>query len=277
MLTWHPPGRRVSAAQRAAFCLSCVASCASTGATAADVAALREEVAALRRDNARDEKRIEALENQIDIQETDLRRLRPGIATSSQDQLPTLRLHVASPTARAVRSLPQLPTDVSVREPNREALATLENVSSALPPREAARGDQTDPDALFNLAFEKLKTGDLLGAAGDFQLFVQRFPHHTAADNALLDEGIALYGLRRYSDALGVLARIERSYPAGDAVPEALWRSADCQDHMAHPKEARVLLVHLSEKFPNSPEGLKARARLAEAREPAEAEKGVSP
>jgi TolA-binding protein len=215
------------------------------------------------------------LENQIDIQEADLRRLRPG--TSSQEVPSSPRLHGATSAGRPVRSLPQLPTDVAVREPNHDALATLENLSPPMALHPLGKGEQPDPDLLFSQAFEKLKTGDLTGAANGFQLFVQRFPHHTAADNALLDEGIALYGLRRYSEALGVLARIERSYPAGDAVPEALWRSADCEERMSHPKEVRVLLEHLSEKFPKSPEGLKARTRLVEGPGSAEAEKGVSP
>jgi TolA-binding protein len=278
MLTWNQPGPRGFGPRRAAVCLLYLASCASTGASAADVEALREEVAVLRRDNARDEKRIEALENQVDIQEADLRKLRPRDGTASLDLPPDLKtVRLASPTARAVRSLPVLPTAVPVREPDRDALANLDTVSLSTPVRAPGRGDPSDPDVLYNAAFEKLKTGDLVGAANDFQLFAQRFPHHTAADNALLDEGIALYGLRRYAEALQVLARIERNYPAGDTVPEALWRSADCQERLSHPKEARAVLEHLSQKYPNSPEGQKAHARLAEAHGTADAEKGVSP
>jgi TolA-binding protein len=278
MLTWRQPGRKGFGPRQAAVCLLCIASCATAGASAADVEALREEVAALRRDNSRDEKRIEALENQIDIQEADLKKLRPRSGTASLDMPPDLKtVHLGSPTARAVHSLPPLPTEVTVREPGRDALANLDTVSLTTPVHASGRGDPSDPDVLFSAAFEKLKTGDLVGAANEFQLFAQRFPHHTAADNALLDQGIALYGLRRYPEALQVLARIERNYPAGDTVPEALWRSADCQDRLAHPKEARSLLEHLSQKFPNSPEGQRAHARLAEAPGTAEAEKGVSP
>jgi TolA-binding protein len=163
------------------------------------------------------------------------------------------------------KSLPALPTKVRVREPDEADLAQLEEmVGRGFPTAANTSGGSTGdaPDAIFDVAFEKLKTGDLLGAAADFQSFALKFPSNPAADNALLDEGIAMYGQRHYAEALKVLSRIELRYPAGDAVPEAIWRAADCDEKLGDGEDARKRLSHLAKDFPGSPEGVRARERL---------------
>ncbi|MHB1845151.1 MAG: tetratricopeptide repeat protein [Deltaproteobacteria bacterium] len=234
------------------------------------MAALRDEVASLRRERMADRKRLEALENQFDAQQAELSRLR-GMPQSSAELVPSDLevVHLRAPKAsRSARMMPRLPTDVPVREPSADDLAALEQAVPS--PGASASADSPDvlPDALYDGAFEKLKTGDLLGAASDFEAFAQRFPKNPAADNALLDQGIALYGLHRYDDALRAFSRIESRYPAGDALPEALWRSADCDEKLGRPADAKRLYAHLTKDFPDSPEGRRAKDRLAR---PAEA------
>ena len=95
----------------------------------------------------------------------------------------------------------------------------LTELASARPCR-ACRGSGEEADNLFQAAFEKLKTGELVGAAGLFHDFARRFPHHPSADNAMLDEGIAYYGLHRFEDAIKVFNALAEQYPAGDAVRE---------------------------------------------------------
>ena len=234
-----------------------IAACAAcAGASRADLTPLREEVAALRQAHEADRKRIEALELQASLQQAELIRVRGGAVSDRAEGLPVVRLQ-----PHAMRDLPSLSTATPVREPPPDKLAELQQG----PPIELAEASpgREEADALFSGAFGKLKTGELVGAAAMFHSFAQRFPHHPAADNAMLDEGIADYGLRRFQDALDVFGQLSRRYPAGDAVPEALWRSADCYlklDEMAKAQETYEAIV---KRFPGSPEAAKATAKLA--------------
>ena len=243
------------------------AGCATTAGSAADIAALKEEVSTLRRERRMDEKRIEALENQFDAQQAQLSKLRHGDLSDDEVVPPLAVIHLGR-RSRPMSALPPVPTSVAVREPDDADLAALDDAAS----RSAAGGAPAgDPDTLFQQAFEKLKTGDLVGAAIDFQTFAQNFPRNDAADNALLDEGIALYGQRRFGDALAVLTRIEGRYPAGDAVPEAIWRAADCEEQLGRAADAKKRLRHLAKDYPQTPEGARALEKLGGAAPPAPA------
>jgi tol-pal system protein YbgF len=138
----------------------------------------------------------------------------------------------------------------------------LQHPSHAIDGERAAGGSE-DADHLFDAAFEKLKTGELVGAAAMFRDFAHRFPHHPAADNALLDEGIAYYGLRRYQEALDVFDGLAKRYPAGDAVPEALWRAGDCEIKLGEVSRAQSTYRALMKTYPESPEATKAAVQLA--------------
>jgi TolA-binding protein len=249
---------------RPALCWLFLAGCVSTSQS--EIAPLREEVSALREAHQIDRKRLEALEVQVDAQQLELRRLRgeaPAEETfqpSGSASLPVVHLQPHSPGA-----VPILPTEVRVREPSAEVVAELDHASS----RDTERveggpaGSKEEADRLFDAAFEKLKTGELVGAAGMFRDFSRRFPHHPAADNALLDEGIAYYGLRRYQEALDVFDGLGKRYPAGDAVPEALWRAGDCEIKLGEVARAQSIYRSLMKSFPGSPEATKATAQLA--------------
>jgi TolA-binding protein len=206
------------------------------------------------------DKRLQALENQFDAQQAELQHLRGPAASDLPSSLKVIHLKSGAQGAG-----PALPTQVRVRELDEAALAHLEELLGNGFPTAAnsyGPGSGGAPDALFDAAFDKLKTGDLVGAATEFQSFADRYPNNTAADNALLDEGIAVYGQHRYAEALRILSHIEARYPAGDAVPEALWRAADCDERLGQPAEARKRLQHLAQDFPASPEGARAVERL---------------
>jgi TolA-binding protein len=254
--------RRLS---RPALCGLFLAGCVSTSQS--ELAPLHEEVSALREARQVDRKRLEALEAQVDAQQMELRLLRGeapvdgSIPPSGSSSLPIVHLEPHS-----LGAAPALPTEVRVREPSPEVVAELEHASSRVtdPERvESGSGSKEEADRLFDAAFEKLKTGELVGAAGMFRDFARRFPHHPAADNALLDEGIAYYGLRRYQEALDVFEGLAKRYPAGDAVPEALWRAGDCEIKLGEVARAQSVYRSLMKGFPGSPEATKAAAQLA--------------
>jgi len=55
------------------------------------------------------------------------------------------------------------------------------------------------------------------------------------------------------------------TYPAGDALPEALEELAACESRRGHPAEARRLVERLTRDFPDTPAARRARQRLAAA------------
>ncbi len=231
------------------------ASCAAGAAS--DLTPLREEVAALRQAHDADRKRIEALEIQTGLQQSEILKLR-GLAPGEDRaaQLPVIHLQ-----PRAAKALPALSTETPVREPPPEMVAELKRTPEI--DEGGASGGGVDADGMFNSAFEKLKTGELVAAAGLFQTFSQKYPRHPAADNALLDEGIAYYGLHRYEEALAVFEQLAKRYPAGDAVPEGLWRSADCYRKLGQAAKAQAAYTSLIKRYPASPEAAKASEQLA--------------
>ncbi len=250
---------------RPALCWLLLAGCVSTSES--EIAPLREEVSALREAHQVDRKRLEALEVLVDTQQLQLKRIRgeapeeEAVQPAGSSSLPVIHLQPHS------RAAPLLPTDVPVREPSADLVAELEHASSRAADSERVEtglgGSKEEADRVFDAAFEKLKTGELVGAAGMFRDFAHRFPHHPAADNALLDEGIAYYGLRRYQEALDVFGGLAKRYPAGDAVPEALWRAGDCEIKLGDVARAQSAYRSLMKSFPGSPEATKAAAQLA--------------
>jgi TolA-binding protein len=247
---------------RVAFALlpCLVAGCATTRAS--ELVPLHEEVAALRQAHEADRKRIDSLEIQVGLQQAELLRLRGGgvIADGKSDHgaLPIVHLQ-----PHAAKDLPAIPTLTNVREPPPEVVAELQKPVSLEEGEGSSLGGTDEADGIFKSAFEKLKTGELVGAAGMFHTFALRFPHHPAADNAMLDEGIAYYGLRRYGDALEVFEQLAKRYPAGDAVSEGLYRAADCHLKLGDPAKAKQAYQALVKRYPDSPEAQKATSQLA--------------
>jgi tol-pal system protein YbgF len=240
----------------AALCI--VTSACATNSASGEVSALRAELKTMQQAHLDDQKKIETLQNEVDVLSAEAKAAQAPTELPSDLQV----VHLSQPN----KAPPPLATAVSVHEPTNEEIVALAT-SRAATSSERSAGSSSSPeeaDALFSSAFEKVKTGELVRAASEFQEFARRYPHHPAADNALLDEAIAFYGLRRYQDALGALHTLIKRYPAGDAVPEALYREAECSEKLGHPDQARKVLSQLKESYPQSPEAARADRRLEE-------------
>jgi TolA-binding protein len=244
--------------------LALAAGCVST--SEGEIAPLREEVSALRQAHDSDRKRLEALEVQVDAQQMELRHLRGDTPDErgSGDPASAAALPVVRLQPQGSRTAPALPTEVKVHEPPVEVVAELERAHArATDDSTGSAGSKEEADRLFDVAFEKLKTGELVGAASLFRDFARRYPHHPAADNALLDEGIAFYGLRQYQQALEVFEALTKRYPAGDAITEARLRAGDCQIKLGDLAAAQATLHGIVTIYPGSPEATKAAAQLS--------------
>jgi len=233
-----------------------VSACA-TASGSAETSALRDEVSILRQTHEADQKRIQTLETEIETLRSEDR-----TASGKDGEMPAdlQVIHLSKPGSTP----PPLATAVTVREPSAEEIAQI----AAQPPMETGdvprSGSPEEADALFTAAFEKLKTGELVRATSQFQEYARRFPHNPNADNALLNAGIAQYGLRQYQEALVTFRSLIKRYPAGDAIPEAMYREANCADKLGHRQEARTLLQQLKDSYPRTAEAARADRRLGE-------------
>jgi tol-pal system protein YbgF len=240
--------------------------CATTSGSS-EATTLRAELKIMQETHLEDQKKIEVLQSEVDALSTEAK------ASQGPSELPSdLRVvRLSSPTKGQP---PALATAVAIHEPTSDELALIAAARAAEPTdsdslrRESvgssAGTSAEEADALYSSAFEKLKTGELVRAASEFQEFARRYPHHPAADNALLDEGIAFYGLRRYTDALAAFRILIKRYPAGDAVPEAMFREAECAERLGHRDQARSLFNQLKDSYPQSAEAARAGRRLEE-------------
>jgi tol-pal system protein YbgF len=241
--------------------------CATTS-NSTEVSVLRGQVKAMQQTHLEDQKKIEALQAEVEVLSAETR------ASQSASDLPS-DLRVVHLTQPGKGHPPPLATAVPIHEPTSAEMALISAARASEPIEldSSHMGSTTgapsasspeEADALFTSAFEKLKTGELVRSANEFHEFARRYPHHPAADNALLDEGIAFYGLRQYADALSAFRTLIKRYPAGDAVPEALYREAECAERLGHRDQARSLLSQLRDSYPQSAEAERAGRRLEE-------------
>jgi tol-pal system protein YbgF len=246
----------------ALLCCAIASACATSSSAGPTETALRAQIKAMEQTHFEDQRKIEALQTEVE----NLGEAKASQGPPEGSELPTdLRvIHLQQPSKGQP---PPLATAVPLHEPTTDEIALISAARPTEltePTRGGGAGSPEEADSLFSDAFEKLKTGELVRAANEFQEFARRYPHHPAADNALLDEGIAYYGLRRYADASTAFRTLIKRYPAGDAVPEAMFREAECAERLGHRDQARSLLSHLKDSYPQSAEAARAGRRLEE-------------
>jgi TolA-binding protein len=186
----------------------------------------------------------------------------PTKAFPSKDPRPELKTVKLLPRSgrreyNPVERAPRLPSTIALREPDQEALASLDDVMADPTIRAEAQADHR-----FSSAVQKLNDGDLPGAETDLLAFVQRHPRHDAADNALYLVGLIRQHRGDCENALPLFDRVPREYPAGDAVAPSLLEKGRCLRMLQKADEARKTLARLVNQFPQAVEVTTARQIL---------------
>lgn len=123
--------------------------------------------------------------------------------------------------------------------------------------------DKPDPKAEYGRYYQALRAGNHAFAITGFGHFIERYPRHSYADNALYWLAEAHYDQRDYQAALERFVRVERDYPRGNKVPDALLKSAFCHIALGDNARARAVLTQLIERYPRSKPAALAADRLA--------------
>ena len=194
------------------------------------------------------------------------------------DQVASAQKHSPSPAARVsaaevpaltvvklkprVEPAPRVDTKVDVVEPAREV---VDELAASAPGKTDRDADEVDPgvgDQIFDAGLEALKTGNVAGGVEKLQRFAAENPKHPKADNALYFAGLGLMGLNDYEDASRSFQQLIDSYPAGDAVLEAMLKLAECRMRLNQPKDARVIYQKVVSSFPGTSAASLAESKL---------------
>lgn len=220
----------------------------------AELGELRSELRAVREENARIEKRLERVEL---LAPTAARARPPAPKSQEAAEVPSLTVVRLKPKADPA---PKLQTATPVVEPSVE---TLDALSAAAAAPEEDPVDPLEVETEFEKGVSALKTGNLEGGVDLLLRFVERFPKHSKADNALYFSGVGLMGLSAIEDAAHTFERVLAAYPAGDAASESMLKLAECEVKLNKPAEAKAVYEKLVSTFPGTAAAQQASARLS--------------
>ena len=127
----------------------------------------------------------------------------------------------------------------------------------------ARRARKSDPKADYKRYYQALRAGNHAFAITGFKHFIERHPRHSYADNALYWLAEAHYDQRAYRVALDAFRKVERDYPTGNKVPDALLKIAFCHIALGERASARAAMAELTERYPRSKPAALAAERLA--------------
>jgi TolA-binding protein len=246
-------------AREAPAALLLLLGCAGGGdAARRDLDALRSEVRALRSDNEDLARKVAALSGRVEVLTVRLARApasasadAPAAAPAAPLVPPDLAVVRVEPQARGAKAPPPVPTGVEIAEPDPDRLDALSRRSS----REIAA------DADDELKRARKRSG--APRAHALEDFVERYPRHPSADNALVEAAAAYADAGLATPACGLARRAAADYPAGDAMSEALERLAWCEARIGAGDAERRLLERLVSEFPRTPAAERAGTRLA--------------
>jgi len=190
-----------------------------------------------------------------------------------QAGLDTLRVEFQSVNGRIedlARDRAQMKDDLSLV---RDDLALK---VTALEDRLARQGEQVSvspapaaatetPEAIYERGLELIqKKGDFAGGRQRLQEFLQRYPKHDLAVNAMYWTGEAWYGEKKYENAILQFQDVIQNYGDHPKAAAALLKQGMAFHALGDPKNARVIMQKLIDTFPLSEEAKKAREKLAE-------------
>ena len=143
-----------------------------------------------------------------------------------------------------------------------DRLARLEELGKARAPEQAPA---ETPEALYERGLELIqKKEDFAGGRQWLQQFLQRYPQHALAVNAMYWTGEAWYGEKKYENAILQFQDVIEKYGEHPKVAAALLKQGLAFHALGDQKNARVILQKVVDTFPLSEEAKKAKEKLAE-------------
>jgi tol-pal system protein YbgF len=129
---------------------------------------------------------------------------------------------------------------------------------SAVPPQI----DASNPERLYQAAYDDFLRANYDLALAGFRRFLEVFPSHPLADNALYWIGECYFSRGEYAAAIREFEEVARRFPDSDRLATTLLRQAGANVELGERSRARDLLASVISRFPNSDEAVLAQQQL---------------
>lgn len=144
----------------------------------------------------------------------------------------------------------------------KEAVASGEGAAGGDFVREKAPAESDAVKKDYEEAWKLLERKDYRVAIARFKEFIKKHPQSEYADNAQYWIGESHYALREFDQAILEFDAVRRKYPKGDKVPGALLKQGFAFAELGDKVDARLILQELTDRYPQSPEAVKAKQKL---------------
>jgi len=259
-----------------------------SGQVARQLEALRLELAQLKAASANNTVVIEDLQNKVLLLEdqVDSTRLLLSRTPASLPALPVVKL--APPTEDDVQDekpltmadVPEmrfdelgetgLLVDMSGSESARSATVAAGGTQRPAQAKNPAAGSRrafdSRPIELYKQAFSLVEQKRHSEAVAAFDEFLDQYPEHDYADNALYWMGEAYYDSGNFAAAQDCFDKVVALYPSGNKVPDSMLKSALCHANTGNTSMAREGMERLVASFPSTKAASIARERLTQLR-----------
>lgn len=149
----------------------------------------------------------------------------------------------------------------SARAETATARAEAASLRSANEQREKAVADVENSKREYDDAWRVVERKDYRAAIIKLKDYIKRYPASDLADNAQYWLGECYYALKEYDRAILEFDAV-RNYPNGDKMAAALLKQGFAYAELNDRVDARKVLQELVERYPQSEEAGKAKARL---------------
>jgi tol-pal system protein YbgF len=126
-------------------------------------------------------------------------------------------------------------------------------------------GAVAESDAIrkdYEAAWRTLDKKDYRAAINRFKEFIKKYPKSALVGNAQYWIAESHYALREFDQAIIEFDAVRRKYPRAEKAPAALLKQGFAFAELGEKINARLILQEVVEKYPQSPEAVRARQRL---------------
>ncbi len=116
--------------------------------------------------------------------------------------------------------------------------------------------------AVYDVGTNAFKANQFTNAVRGYEAFLQEFPQHILAPNAMYWIGISHANLNEFAKARAIQERLLKLYPDSSKAPDAMLAIAGTQQEMGDAGSARNTYQDIIARYPDSDAAVKARVRL---------------
>jgi tol-pal system protein YbgF len=233
-----------------------------TNAMQSDLDSMRGTLADTRANVQQMQREVSALKERVDETRVQVGR-QIGQTSREGDQ------RVKNLETRLAKLEEDLKAQAEVLKAREEAIKQLgeavEAQQKTVPSDGLAEGAAAESDAIrrdYEAAWRTLDKKDYKGAIGRFKEFIKKYPKSALAGNAQYWIGESHYALKEFDQAIIEFDAVRRKYPQGEKVPAALLKQGFAFADLGEKVNARLILQEVVEKYPQSPEAVRAKQRL---------------